>query len=147
MAEQGNEPERIRITLRWIKILDKLEPFFKEKGEFRFKAKISSEGGDGFTAETRFPEEGHYSISDRPGWNFVELNKVIFEGDVQEHLVVELFGEELDDLSANDQLDDYRREFEGPPAGWLGVYKPHDERTDDPENMSNWRVCYVIERA
>ena len=147
MAEQGSEPVRIRITLRWLKILDKLEPFFKEKGEFRFKAKISSEGGDGFAAETRFPEEGHYSISDRPGWNFVELNKVIFEGDVQEHLVVELVGEELDELSANDQLDNYRREFDGPPTEWLGVYKPHDERSDDPENMSNWRVCYVIERA
>jgi hypothetical protein len=30
----------IRITLRWIKILDNLEPFFKETGEFRFRSKV-----------------------------------------------------------------------------------------------------------
>lgn len=145
MAEQGTD--RIRITLRWIKILDKLEPFFKEKGEFRFRAKIASEGEGAFSAETRFPEQGYYQISDRPGWNFVELNKVIFEGDVGENLTVELFGEELDELSANDQLDDYRREFHGPVESWYGVYKPHDEREDDPEQLSNWHLCYVIERA
>ena len=35
---------RIRVTLRWIKILDNLEPFYKETGEFRFRSRISSEG-------------------------------------------------------------------------------------------------------
>jgi hypothetical protein len=30
----------IRVTLRWIKILDNLEPFFKETREFRFRAKL-----------------------------------------------------------------------------------------------------------
>lgn len=145
MAEQGTE--RIRITLRWIKILDSLEPFFDEEGEFRFRAKITSEGDEGFSAETRFPEEGYYKISDRPGWNFVELNKVIFEGEVGDNLTVEISGEEMDEMSANDQLDAYRREFHGDVADWFGVYKPHDERTDDPEQMSNWHICYVIERA
>ena len=29
---------RIRVTLRWIKILDTLKPFFKETGEFRFRS-------------------------------------------------------------------------------------------------------------
>lgn len=144
---EERDSSRVRITLRWIKILDRLEPFFDEKGEFRFRARIFTEGEGEFTAETRFPEEGFYSISDRPGWNFMELNKVIFEGEVGEHLVVELFGEELDALSADDQLDPYRREFHGAPDGWYGVYKPHDEADDDPEQMSNWRICYVIERA
>ena len=31
---------RIRVTLKWIKILDKLEPFFKETGEFQFRSKV-----------------------------------------------------------------------------------------------------------
>ena len=146
MAAQ--ESRRIRITLRWIKILDNLEPYFDDEGEFRFHAKISSQtDGESFTTDTPFPEEGFYSISDRPGWNFMELNKVIFEGDVGENLTVEITGEEIDDLSANDQLDTYRREFHGDIDGWYGVYKPHDEREDDPENLSNWRLCYVIERA
>lgn len=146
MAAQ--EAQRIRITVRWIKILDKLEPFFDEEGEFRFHATISSGGdGEGTTAETPFPEQGFYSISDRPGWNFMELNKVIFEGEVSDPMVLEITGEEIDELSANDQLDSYRREFTGSPEDWVGVYKPHDETSDDPENMSNWRLCYVIERA
>ena len=146
MAAQ--ESQRIRITLRWIKILDQLEPYFDDEGEFRFHATISSEmDGETVTAETPFPEEGFYPISDRPGYNFMELNKVIFEGEVGSNLVVEIAGEEIDELSANDQLDTYRREFHGDVDDWYGVYKPHDERSDDPENLSNWRLCYVIERA
>lgn len=144
---EERDTSRVRITLRWIKILDRLEPFFDEEGEFRFRARIFTEGSGDFAAETRFPEEGYYAISDRPGWNFMELNKVIFEGEVGEQLVVELFGEELDALSSDDQLVPYRREFHGRPDRWYGVYKPHDEADDDPEKMSNWRVCYVIERA
>ena len=104
---------RIRVTLKWIKILDKLEPFFKETGEFRFRSRVSSENSGGLSEETRFPEEGHYSLSDKPGWNFVTLNKVLFEGDVEDHLVVDLFGEEIDVLSANDELDRYRRSSMG----------------------------------
>jgi hypothetical protein len=139
--------DRVRVTLKWIKILDKLEPWFKETGEFRFRSKISSENQGGFSAETRFPEEGHYSLSDKPGWNFVTLNKVLFEGEVEDHLVVELFGEEIDTFSANDELDRYKREFSGPPDEWVGLYEPADEGSSDPENMSNWRVSYVIEKA
>ena len=30
---------RIRVTLRWIKILDNLEPFFKETGECQRRAR------------------------------------------------------------------------------------------------------------
>ena len=80
---------RIRVTLRWIKILDTLEPFYKETGEFRFRSRVSSERAEGFSHETRFPEEGHYSLSDKPGYNYVTLNKTLFEGDVDDHLVVE----------------------------------------------------------
>ena len=80
---------RIRVTLRWIKILDTLEPFFKETGEFRFRSRVSSESGEGFSRETRFPEEGHYSLSDKPGYNYVTLNKTLFEGDADDHLLVD----------------------------------------------------------
>jgi hypothetical protein len=143
---------RIRVVLRWIQILDKMEPAWKEKGEFRFTARITSENEGGIVREMRFPEQGHYDISDHPAWNKVVLNRVLFEGAVQDHLVVDLRGEELDTLTANDQLDHYRREFRGDPTSWIGWYGPGDDtaqevNTADPENMSNWRVCYVIEAA
>ena len=146
---------RIRVTLRWIKILDKLEPFFlepffKETGEFRFSSKISTNNAGGFSQETQFPEEGHYSLSDKPGWNFVTLNKVLFEGDVEDHLVVELMGEEIDLVSANDQLDKldkYERVHQGPVDDWLGLYEPADEGSADPEAMTNWRISYIIEKS
>ena len=99
--------------------------------------------GDG---HGRAPMVDAYSLSDKPGWNFVTLNKVLFEGDVEDHLVVDLFGEEIDLLSANDELDRYRREFKGPVDDWAGLYEPADEGSTDPEAMSNWRISYIIER-
>ena len=38
---------RIRVTLKWIKMLNKLEPFFKETGEFRFRSQVISENASG----------------------------------------------------------------------------------------------------
>ena len=61
--------------------------------------------------------------------------------------MLELMGEELDQLSANDQLDHYRREFSGDPSQWVGHYEPVDEGSTDPENMSNWRICFDIVKA
>ena len=141
----GEAGQRIQVILRWIQILDKMEPFFKETGEFVFKSKVESGGK---VHEHRFPEQGHYSISDKPGWNRLEkLNKVLFDGVPGNELVVELVGEELDQFSANDFLDLYRREFTGSPDEWLGHYEPVDEGSADPENMSNWRVCYDIRKV
>ncbi|MGD2120135.1 MAG: hypothetical protein PVJ76_00250 [Gemmatimonadota bacterium] len=138
----GEAGQRIQVVLRWIQILDKLEPFYKETGEFVFRSKVESGGK---VDETRFPEEGYYAISDKPGWNRLEkLNKILFEGVPGENLVVELMGEELDQFSANDPLDHYRREFSGDPTSWVGHYEPVDEGSTDPENMSNWRVCFDI---
>ena len=143
MTDQAGE--RIQVVLRWIQILDKLEPFYKETGEFVFRSKVESAGK---LEEYRFPEEGFYAISDKPGWNRLEkLNKVLFDGVPGESLVVELSGEELDQLSANDQLDHYRREFHGNVADWIGHYEPVDEGSTDPENMKLWRVCYDIIKA
>jgi hypothetical protein len=149
MAEQTG---RVRVILRWIQILDTMEPAWKEKGEFRFTARVSTENGGGVVRESRFPEQGHYDISDHPAWNKVVMNRVLFEDAVQDHLLVELNGEELDTFSKNDQLDTYRREFRGDPSTWFGWYGPGDDTSAeinpaDPENMSNWRVAYVIEPA
>ena len=128
MTDQAGR--RIQVVLRWIQILDKLEPFYKETGEFVFTSRVESGGK---TAETRFPEEGYYSISDKPGWNRLEkLNKVLFDGPVGDTLVVELTGEELDQFSANDLLDHYRREFTGSVEDWIGHYEPVDEGSSDP---------------
>jgi hypothetical protein len=62
-------------------------------------------------------------------------------------MVVELMGEELDQFSANDPLDHYRREFTGSPSEWIGHYEPVDEGSTDPENMSTWRICFDIKTA
>ena len=143
MTDQAGE--RIQVVLRWIQILDKLEPFFKETGEFVFTSKVETAGK---VEEYRFPEEGYYAISDKPGWNRLEkLNKVLFDGVAGDSLVVELMGEELDQLSANDQLDHYRREFSGNVADWIGHYEPVDEGSADPENMPKWRICFDIKKA
>jgi hypothetical protein len=137
--------QRLKVTLQWIQILDKLEPFYKERGEFRFTARVKA---DDKTQETRFPTEGHYEISDHPAWNRLSLDRVIYEGEVASSLSVELLGEELDKLSANDKLDLYHRVFRGDPVSFLGSYVPGEDTSGtDPEDMSNWRVAYVIERA
>lgn len=140
--------ERIRITLRWVQVLDTLEPFFESRGEFRFRARVTA---DAQVQETQFPRDGHYEITAHPDWNRVQLDRVIFLGPVSQRLVVELMGEEIDAVSANDKLVHYRREFGGSPAAWIGRYGPGENDTDrdasDPESMSNWRVSYLIEKA
>ncbi len=144
MAESTGKS--VRVTLRWVQILDNLEPFFKEKGEFVFRAKVWTDNHGGKVQETRVPRAGHYSISDHPRWNKLsKLDRVVFEGEVTDHLVVEFNGEELDQFSANDQLAPYRREFTGPIEGHAAVVQPGDEASADPENMENWRLGYEIE--
>lgn len=144
MEEQGGR--RIAVTLRWVQILDNLEPFFKAKGEFVFWAKVSTRNHGGMSQETRMPSKGHYPISDHPRWNRLNnLDKVLFEGRVTDHLVIELRGEELDQFSDNDELEFYRREFTGPIEQYLGLVQPGDEGSGDPEAMSNWRVGYEIQ--
>lgn len=144
MAEQSGN--RVKVVLKWVQILDDLEPFFQEKGEFRFKSKVTSDANGGTVRETRFPEKGHYQISDHPAWNKIGLEKVLFEGEVDNRLEIELYGEEID-VGSIDELETYHRVFEGPPSRWMGRYAPGDESSDDPENLSNWRLCYEIVQA
>lgn len=143
MSENGGN--RIRVILRWIQIKDNKEAAWDDEGEFRFNSKVTT-GGE--SHELNFPEEGFWSISDHPRRNKVDkIDKVLFEGEAGDSLIVEMSGVELDQLSANDQLEDYRREYTGPVSSWVGRHQPTDEGVGDPENMSDWRICYDIEMA
>jgi hypothetical protein len=140
-------PNRIRVTLRYIEVLDRKD--LDEYGEFvfRFKASIPEREVE---RSVRLPESGHYSVSDHPAMNRLKLDKVIFESEVSDGdtLVLEASGEELDFLSPNDQLAPYRREFSGPVSSWIGRHTPWDEGTDDvadPEQMDDWRFSFEIE--
>jgi hypothetical protein len=138
-----DDGKHVRVILRWIQIKDKLEPFYETHGEFRFSSRVTSGGA---VMKTRFPEEGHWEISDLPRFNKVDgIDKVLFDGEAGESLVVELFGEEIDPFSPNDPLNDYRREFGGPAETWAGMQAPGNEGLSDPENMPLWRVAYEIE--
>lgn len=146
MAE-GNG-HRIRVILWMVKILDNLEPAWDDEGEFRFKARVSSRNRGGIVEETRLPrKKKFYRLSDHPAWNEIRLNEVLFEGEVDDHLEVEIQGEELDFLSPDDQLDTYHRVWEGNPKDWIGLYDPGDEGSGDPERLSNWWVFLKIEEA
>lgn len=143
MSDNGGG--QIRVTLRWIQIKDNKEAMWDDEGEFRFRSKITTAGQ---STEVKFPEQGYWSISDHPRRNKVDkIDKILYEGEHGDSLIVELFGVELDNFTANDHLVDYRREFKGDPPTWLGRHQPTDEGADDPENMVDWRVCYDIEKV
>lgn len=140
---------RIRVTLRYVEILDRKD--LDEYGEFvfRFKGSVPQSGQ---SQDVRIPDSGHLSISDHPSMRRVSINKMIFEGDVQEGqtLVLEASGEELDKMSKNDQLAPYRREFTGSVQGWLGEHTPWDQGSNDaldPEQLGDWRFGFSIEKA
>jgi len=110
----------IRVTLRWLQVLDKLEPWYKSKGEFVFWTRVTS--GE-HSVERRFPEEGHYPISDHPRWNRLDhLNKVMYEGEAGHSLSIEVRGVETDRFSSDDELEHRGvvfpvRDQTQPPAG------------------------------
>jgi hypothetical protein len=138
---------RIRVTLRYVEILDRKD--LDEYGEFVFRFKVSVPERD-LERSVRLPESGHYSVSDHPSMNRLKLDKVIFEGEVWDgdSMVIEATGEELDTLTPNDHLESYRRVFTGPVAGWMGRVGPWDEGSDearDAEQLEDWRIAFDIE--
>jgi hypothetical protein len=138
---------RIRVILRTIQVNDNLEPPWDDEGEFQFTIRVASRDR-GIIAETRLPSgDGAYSVSDHPARNRLYLNHVIFEGEVRDHLEVEIIGDEIDTLSANDRLGRYHRVWTGLPASWVGFYHPGDEGSTDPERMEKWNVTLEIEPA
>lgn len=143
MAKGG--AQRIRVTLRWIQIKDNKEAPWDDEGEFRFRATVTT--GDR-TQVTELPEGGYWSISDHPRRSRVEkIDKVLYEGEAGDSLVIEISGFEMDQLSGNDRLAPYRREYSGDPSSWLGPHQPTDEGSSDPESMVDWRLAYDIELA
>jgi hypothetical protein len=138
--------EHIRVILRTIQIHNALEPAWEDEGEFRFRVKVS--GRSGIVAETTLPsEDSYYSASDHPARNRLYLNKVLFDGEIDDHLEVEIVGEEIDAVSANEELGRYHRVWDGSPSAWIGYYHPGDEGSTDPERMQNWGVSLEIERV
>jgi hypothetical protein len=137
--------QRVRITLRWIQIVDNMEAPWDAEGEFRFRVRVTANGK---THETVLPERGHWSISDHPGRNRVEgIDAVLFEGEPGQALVVEISAYEVDRVSDDDALTPYRREFGGSPSAWAGRYQPGDEGRREPEALPEWRLAYDIEVA
>jgi hypothetical protein len=53
---------------------------------------------------------------------------------------------EHDIFTEDDENVRYRRTFSGDPASWVKSYRPDDEAAD-PENLTDWRIWYKIERA
>lgn len=157
LVHEAGEPEMnmtdektgpIRVILRTIQVTNNLEPAWDDEGEFRFTARVSSRDRGGVLVETRLPAgDGTYSVSDHPARNRLYLNHVLFEGELDEHLEVEIIGDEIDLLSADDRLGRYHREWNGSPSSWIGYYGPSDEGASDPERMENWNVILEIEKA
>ncbi len=140
--------QRIKVVLHMVQIHDNLEPAWDDEGEFRFTCKVTSRNRGGIVQETVLPRNAEfYRISDNPAWNRLRLDEVLFEGEVDDHLEIDILGEELDTLTANDELDRYHRVLEGDPASWVGLYEPGDEGSKDPERMTNWWVYIRIEKA
>ena len=139
----ANDGRTVRVILRWIQVLDKLEPVFKDYGEFFVRTRVST---GNHTEEYRLPEEGHWEVSDHPRFNKIDkIDLIVFEGPAGDTLTIEFEGEEIDQLSANDSLEKYSRTLAGDAATWAGRFQPGDEGANDPENLPNWRVCYDVE--
>jgi hypothetical protein len=140
---------RVRVTLRYIEILDSKD--IDTVGEFRFRFRAGVPQRDD-VIESRFPEDerAHIPISEHPARNRVTMDTVLFEGDVGpgESLLVEADGEEVDRFTPNDPITPYRRVFAAPLDAALGEHGPWDEGRDgaeDPEQLGDWRFAYSIE--
>lgn len=140
--------ERIKVIFRSLQIHDSKD--LDGEGEFVFTArvKVRKDGGEQ-VHETRLPpdEKEYYSIMENQAWNRLTLDVTLFEGEVEDHMEVEILGEELDLLKSNDKLERYHRVFSGPSAQWIGHYRPGDEGSSDPERMADWWVFLEIASA
>lgn len=134
----------VRVVLERIRITNDSEPWFKGKGEFRFRAILSSRDNGGQETSTEFPKSRHFKLGDKPGSNEVTLDAVVFEGYVEQNLRIHIRGEELDLLDPDDRLDSYKRLFSGDPAAWIGSYGPDEHGI---EELDGWQVWYRIENA
>ena len=140
----GFAPVDVRVVVERIEVVDDRDCF--GKGEVWFDARVRTSHGAGAESATRLPAVDHFSVSDKPGENTIDLEVEIFRGIVADDLTVQLCGGEHDWFSRNDPLGVYTRTFCGDPASWIGSYRPDDEPLDE-EDVGLWRVTYRSERV
>ena len=116
------------------------------RGEIQFACRVFTSDNGGTERQTRLPQTGVFKISDRPGHNVLQLDKVIFSGHAENDLAVEILAMERDRFDPDDSVGKYTRLFCAPAASWFGSYQPGDEPVD-PESAPAWRIWYRIERA
>ncbi len=138
--------KKTRVVLEKIQITDDREPFFKGKGEFRFFAKAWTPDNGGILSKRVFPERGCFKLSDLPGTNEVVLDTVLFEDWAEGELAIQVGGFELDTFDPDDRLNEFKRVFNGDPAGWTGSYAPTGGVVD-PQDMDGWKIWFRIEPA
>lgn len=142
---------RLRVTLRYIEILDSKD--IDTTGEFRFRFRVAVPERE-VEQVTHIPDETNapLAISEHPAMNRVTFDQVLFEGDIEDgdQLIISASGEDHDRLSRNDPLRSYERVLTAPVDGWIGDYTPWDEGSadePDPEQLGDWRFAYAIERV
>jgi hypothetical protein len=142
----NRQGKHVRLVLERVQLDDDHDPFIKDAGEFRFRARVASRNNGGLLSEVRFPARGRYHLSDREGRNTVEVELPLFEGFVEDHLAVEIRGIDMDTFDPDDALCPYRRVLTGAPESWLRRYGPGGE-TIEPEDLGGWRLWYRLEWA
>jgi hypothetical protein len=135
--------QRLKVTLEKVQILNR-EPFIKGKGEFRLFSRVHSPNNGGVGQKNAFPEKGHFTIGENPGENEIKIDRVIFDDFVEDTLLVQVGGLELDKFEPDDRLCTYKRLFTGEPGEWIAEYAATDEEIS-LENVGGWKVWYRIE--
>ena len=144
-ANPALSSQRVRIVLDRIQILDAQESWV-DPGEFRFDSVVAVDRDLARAVRRTVPEQGEYKLNDDDS---VDVGVVLFDGslDAASELSISIGGTEFDWTQwgdSVDQLTTYRRVFRGDPRSWAGKYGP-DQESDDPENVSQWRLWYHID--
>lgn len=144
VARPSAKVRKVRVMLEKVQVLDDKDPCLKGKGELTFATSVAPNGSPARTTRTQIPDSGNLELS---SGDTVEINKVIFEGQVEEgaELVVSMTGTELDwpsCLDPNDELARYIRRI--PIPAKTTKFTPDDE-PNDPEALADWKVWYTVE--
>lgn len=142
---QDQRGQPIRVVLEKIRITDDREPWWKGKGEFKFQSRVSTPNNGNQTQKRELPWDKYYSRGARAGENEIILEESVFEGYVENKLLIEVGGVELDTFDADDRLSTYKREFMGAPATWIGSYSP--QASGGVEDTGGWQIWYRVEYA
>jgi hypothetical protein len=143
---EAQKGKKLRVILEKIQIDDDREPFFKGKGEFRFRSRVWTPDNGGILTERALPNKGHFKLSDRRGSNEVKLDALLFEDWVEHTLAIQIGGVELDTFDPDDRLASFAQVFRGDPAAWFGSYAPTGQPVD-VHDMNGWKVWLRIEPA